>query len=468
MAAQVSNPYFVDPMGGYGPAIIQGIGGIAKGYREQQAEEQAAQAKQAMATEAQSAFDSGDPNQVASLMMKYPDMRDTITAAVGHRDEATKQNMSSTIRAILANPDKAGQIMQSRVDSLGQVYGDDVDMYDTLGSIEEYKQDPEGFLNKVEMMAPAYLDEQEWKAYSEKRKPKEGFTLGPGQQRFDAQGKPIAGVAPKPVAFQLKPGEQRYEDGKLVATGAPVAAPTTPPALLAGLDSQVASQAGAAFVAAGGGKDGVAALGKVIDSAGEQQRRIASPQILEQNFPKASGAELQQLQATMDAAKTTESGLKEAQKIRTDQIRLKKGKEFQLRAIDLLTSILENPELADVIGGQEGTGEGFFFGKQIYSDFEADAVSDIEEATSILTSGNLDLLSGVLSDTDIGLLKDLSSGALKRVRSEKRFRADVQKLIEKLSSKLVVTVDDTETDRQGGDVNQRRERLEELRARARQ
>lgn len=238
---------------------------------------------------------------------------------------------------------------------------------------------------------------------------------------------------------------------KLRAETAQIGKPlVTPPALLADLPTSVASQADAAFVAAGGGDKGVKALGKVIDSAGEQQRRLSSPKILKQNFPKASEAELQQLQATMDAAKTTESGLTSAQKVRTEQIRLEKGKEFQARAIELLQGILENPELADVIGGQEGTGEGFFFGKQILSDLEADAVSDIEEATSILTSGNLDLLSGVLSDTDIALLKDLSSGALKRIRSEPRFRADVQKLIEKLSSKLVVTVNDTAQDRAAG------------------
>lgn len=249
---------------------------------------------------------------------------------------------------------------------------------------------------------------------------------------------------------------ERAQTGKLRAETAQIGKPlVTPPALLADLPPSVASQADAAFVAAGGGDKGVKALGKVIDSAGEQQRRLSSPKILKQNFPKASEAELQQLQATMDAAKTTESGLTSAQKVRTEQIRLEKGKEFQARAIELLQGILENPELADVIGGQEGTGEGFFFGKQILSDLEADAVSDIEEATSILTSGNLDLLSGVLSDTDIGLLKDLSSGALKRIRSEPRFRADVQKLIEKLSSKLVVTVNDTAQDRAQTEVTPR-------------
>jgi hypothetical protein len=167
------NPYYVDPMGGYGPSIVQGIGGIARGYREQQAAEQAAQAKQAMAIEAQSAFDSGDPNQVASLMIKYPDMRETITAAAGHRDEATKANMAETIRASLANPAKAPQIIQSRIDALRSVYGEDTNLDDSLEAALEAKDSPEQFLQSLEMIAPAYLNEQEWQAYSEKRKPKE-------------------------------------------------------------------------------------------------------------------------------------------------------------------------------------------------------------------------------------------------------------------------------------------------------
>lgn len=266
----------------------------------------------------------------------------------------------------------------------------------------------------------------------------------------------IGQPAPSP-GVTLSPGQKRFVDGKVVAevapTVTPAAAPTEqaviPQELLAGLDPEIASKGSAAFTAAGGGKDGLAEFRKVIDQGSEQQKRAASPQLLKQSFPKASQAESVQLQAAMDAAKTTAEGFKAAQKIRTEQVRLKKGKEFQLRAIELLQGILTNPELDDVLGPQEGTGEGFFFGKQILSDNEADAVADIEEATSILTSGNLNLLSGVLSDTDIKLLKDLSSGALLRTRGETRFKADVQKLIDKLSSKFVVTTDDTAEDRAG-------------------
>jgi hypothetical protein len=455
------NPYYISPLGGYGPSIVQGIGGIAKGYREQQMEEQEAQTKQDMATAAQAAFDSGDPNQVASLMFKYPDMKDTITAAVGHRDEATKQNMASTIRAILANPDKAGQIMQSRADSLTQVYGDDVDMGDTLGSIEEYNQDPEGFLRQVEMMAPAYLSDQEWEAYSEKRETPEGFTLAQGQQRFDAQGRPIAQVAPKPTAFQLKPGEQRFEDGKVVATGAPVAAPVIPTELIANLPADVASKASAAFSAAGGGKDGVKAAVVQIDKGGEQARRQASSQIIQESFPNASPAEKQQLQATMDAAKTTESGLKAAEKARVEQRRTKKAQVFQTKAVELLTGILANPQLGDVLGSIEGN-----IDVRLFSDAESELIADIKEAANILTADNLDLMSGVLSETDIKILQNLSGGALNRTRTEKRFIKDVTELRDRLSSSLVTTVDDQANQSDAADIERKKARLAELRAKA--
>lgn len=198
--AQQGNPFYVQPFGGYGPDIVRGIGGIAKGYREQQAAEQAAQAKAVQQQEMQTAFSSGDPNQVASLMIKYPDMRETITAAAGHRDEATKQNMAITIRASLANPSKAPQIIQARIDALRATYGEDTNLDDSLEAALEANDSPEQFLQSLEMIAPAYLDEQEWEAYSKRMEPKEDkqTTL---MQNLQAAG--------------LKPGSTEYQQAVL-------------------------------------------------------------------------------------------------------------------------------------------------------------------------------------------------------------------------------------------------------------
>lgn len=260
------------------------------------------------------------------------------------------------------------------------------------------------------------------------------FTLSQGQQRFGPGGQLIAEVEPR-----VEPS---------AAPTAPIA--VIPPSLIADLPGNLAQQASDAFAVAGGGTDGLKAAAKIIDKGSEQQRRLASPQIIKTSFPEASPAELTQLQSAMDSAKTTESGLKEAGKVRTEQRRLKKAKTFQTRTIELIDNILKNPELNDVLGSVEGTDAGFLFGEKIRSDREAEAIADIKEVESLLTADNLSLMTGVLSETDIKIIRQLGAGALIRTRSEERFIKDVTALRTRLSKELVQTIDDTATDRQGG------------------
>jgi len=262
------------------------------------------------------------------------------------------------------------------------------------------------------------------------------FTLSQGQQRFGPGGELIAEVAPRPTATTQTPAVREQA--------------VIPPSLIADLPSNLAQQASDAFTVAGGGTDGLKAAAQIIDKGSEQQRRLISPQIIQTSFPKASSAELIQLQSAMDSAKTTESGLKEAGKVRTEQRRLKKAQVFQNRAIELLDNILSNEELNDVLGSVEGTDAGFLFGEKIRSDREAEAIADIQETESLLTADNLSLMTGVLSETDIKIIRQLAAGALIRTRGEARFIKDVTSLKDRLSSQLVQTADDTATDRQGG------------------
>jgi hypothetical protein len=218
---------------------------------------------------------------------------------------------------------------------------------------------------------------------------------------------------------------------------------TTPPALLANLSADTAVKADAAYRAAGGGKDGLNAMMKMIDNSTDREKMLASPQILAQQFPNATDSEKAQLQATMDAAKNTQEGLKQAVKIREEQRRNKKAKSFQQRAITLLDKILSNDQLNDVLGPLEGAVDFRL------SDVESDLIADIEEAQNILTADNMDLMTGVLSESDIALLKNLSSGSLNRKRSFKRFTDDVTKLRNKLASGQVFTPDDIQAERSG-------------------
>lgn len=150
----------------------------------------------------------------------------------------------------------------------------------------------------------------------------------------------------------------------------------------------------------------------------------------------------------MMSAKTAESGLKAANKIRTEQRRLKKAKGFQERAVGLLDGILASDQLGDVVGSIEGS-----YDIRPFSDAEAELITDIEETQNILTADNMDLMTGVLSESDIKILKNLSSGALNRKRSEKRVRADITQLRDKLNSEIVRTVDDKAAEADSSNLN---------------
>ena len=243
----------------------------------------------------------------------------------------------------------------------------------------------------------------------------DSFTLKQGETRFGPDGKVVASVAPKQESKPVKP---------------------ISPVLLGGLSESVALKGASAYEIAGGGTNGLAAFTKVVDKATEQERRISSPKLISESFPQASAAEMKQLMAAMDGAKTTNEGLKAAGKVRSEQRKTKKAKVFQTQAVELINKILSSDELGDVLGSVEGA---FDFRLQ---DSEAELIVDIEEARDILTSDNMDLMSGVLSESDIKLLKNLSGGALNRKRSEDQFRERLSTLRDRLSSVEVLTVDE--------------------------
>jgi hypothetical protein len=270
------------------------------------------------------------------------------------------------------------------------------------------------------------------------------FTIG--RQRFDAQGNVIAtGIEPVEAVSELD--QARIEKLKAETAKIQEKEVTTKDLDTKGLKTitstlspEIAEQAEAAFNLAGGGKDGLKALNDVIKTGVEAERRAAAPEILKANFPSADESEMLELQAVVDAAKTTESGFKEAGKLRVKQRQVKKGKVFQRRAVELLDRILSADELNDVIGSIEGSDESLipFGGQKIRGDAESEIIADIEEAGNILTADNLDIMSGVLSETDIKIIANLAGGALNRKRSEETFIRDVTKLKEKLQGALGV------------------------------
>jgi len=208
--------------------------------------------------------------------------------------------------------------------------------------------------------------------------------------------------------------------------------------LLTNLTPELASKAQTVFDASGGGDKGVKAALKVIDSGAEQEKLDAAPLKLKTSYPNATPEEMTQLENVMKSAKNAESGFKEVDKLREKQRQVKKGKVFQKRAVDLLDRILGADELNDVIGSIEGSDESLipFGGQKLRGDNESEIIADIEEAGNILTADNLDIMSGVLSETDIRIIANLAGGALNRKRGEEAFIKDVTNLRAKMAGEL--------------------------------
>ena len=359
---------------------------------------------------------SGDPTAFKELMVKSPQAASQVAQYL-QQQQATQQAgdeayAGERLKANQATVEKLFRIQtmkdpKERQTAIQELVNSPLDDFDETDI--PFLSDP----RNLQSAAVKYFGADDAKARFGVGKDDEGFTLGKDEVRYDQAGNVVA-RAPTSLGQSVE----------------------IPPVLLEDLSPDLGDKAGAAYTAAGGGKEGMIAYQKQVDKGTEQERRLSSPKILAASFPKASPAEMAQLQGAMDGAKTTESGLKEATKVREEQRRLVKAKGFQERAIDLLNGILDNPELDDVLGSIEGAID---FRLQ---DSEAELIADIEEAGNILTADNLSLMSGVLSESDIKILKNLAGGGLIRTRSSDRFKRDVEKLRDKLSSQMVVTIGD--------------------------
>lgn len=217
---------------------------------------------------------------------------------------------------------------------------------------------------------------------------------------------------------------ERQSDGSLksVAGGGVGTAVTLPSAITKDLDENVRNTMQAAFQAAGGGKDGMQAAQSARVVAEEDRMRGEVSQTLSTRYPNATPQDMMQIQSVIDSSPTVEAGLKAADKVRGDQRSAAKATVMSDRALVLTERILNNAELDDVIGSYEGQ-EDIMVPR---SDVESEAIADIEEVTNILTLPNMAVMSGVLSESDLRLLKTISGGAFNRKRSEASFRSDVE------------------------------------------
>jgi len=149
---------------------------------------------------------------------------------------------------------------------------------------------------------------------------------------------------------------------------------------------------------------------------------------LQTMYPDASPGELNQLSESVKLAKDVPSGIKASRAVREKQKADKKGLQFKDKAIHLLKKIKSSDQIGDVTGSIEGSYD------LRASQSETDLISDIKEASNILLADNLKMMSGVLSESDIKILRDVAAGGLDRKRSKKEFISNVDRILKALQS----------------------------------
>ena len=434
--------FYIEPAGLNLGANLAGLGEIIAAGREKkkQEEEQKRKAEelQKAQDEIKAAIQSGDPASIADVSIQYPAFRESIESSMqigADIRDRYKSDEKDYLQAILTAPANVANVTRQRIAALQDAGMDATSEMEFLAGIE--RDGPDEELKAAEVKYSLMYPEEfkTWKEATTTAEPDNTEAFKTLDQRAVASG--------------LVPGTPGYQEfmrfgggANVPAAVAPAAAvPAAPPALLAGLDADTSARASAAYTAAGGGKPGVDALLQQVSMGADASLRAEVPALLDQSYPNTSPAERAQLEAAVAGAKTVEQGLEAASKVRAEQRRMKKAQGFQDRAIELITSIVNHGELNAVVGGYEGRKESSWFDQE-----ENDLIADIREAQNILTADNMDLMTGVLSESDLILLKNLSSGALDRTRSLNRFKKDAQRLLDKLGSVQVQTVDDLASD----------------------
>lgn len=154
----MTNPFYTGQ-----PQALQALGGVFNTIAQQNAEEEAQQQQQAQQTQMQQelteAFKSGDPNAIAEMSFKYPQMAKLMDNQLKFKSEATKQNALDSLRRVNSGEDPE-KVFHERI---SKVVDEGGDPSHTIAELEAYRKDPDGWLKQSER-AFAMMDPEGFKS----------------------------------------------------------------------------------------------------------------------------------------------------------------------------------------------------------------------------------------------------------------------------------------------------------------
>lgn len=163
----MANPFYVQPGGDFGQQL-SGLGqAIGEFGRQRQAKQRFNEVREAM----QSAWESGDSDQISQLMINYPEARQTMEVLIPFRDQESKKQGLETYRNVLSlkdNPQEAVNSLQRRVDYLDSRGIDSSHTkrdLDALQSAVAAGGDAAPVFSAMENAYAALASPQEWESY---------------------------------------------------------------------------------------------------------------------------------------------------------------------------------------------------------------------------------------------------------------------------------------------------------------
>lgn len=156
-------------MAEFNPIDYSGGNGFGQGLQlaglYQQTQQQKAAAEQAQQQQAtmqqfqkdwQTAYSSGDPQQLNSLAAKYPGQMETIQKAIGFRDDNHRMALGNAARDLRVamssgNPDAVAQAAQAHSGTLSSVGATPQEI------VQQFQQDPKGLLQTVDTVGMGAL-----------------------------------------------------------------------------------------------------------------------------------------------------------------------------------------------------------------------------------------------------------------------------------------------------------------------
>jgi len=155
MAVSAANPFYIEPATADISPLLKGLGETSERARKERKRQQGT-------ADLMAAYKAKDPDAVAALIAKNPELAPSMSAMLKHRTAETESNYADSVREMIRNPAETETILTNRIQMVADAGGDP---RESVAALEEFRTSPETFNKGLELEYARTATKQEWDAY---------------------------------------------------------------------------------------------------------------------------------------------------------------------------------------------------------------------------------------------------------------------------------------------------------------